>query len=241
MTEEAFSVTQKIEALGKVAGAFAHDFNNRLTVVTGNLELLERKLADRPDLLIFVHEALAGAAEGAALTRQLLAFSGRQPLYPQPFSASDKINDMKDELRLLLGEGIGLKTTLEPDLWHIAADPGQFETALKNIVANARDASGGKGEVVIASENIEIAQARHAAFGIIAPGKYIRVSVTDTGAGIEEDMMPRVLDPFFSGKAGKNHPGLGLSTAYGFIRQSKGYLDIECGEATCVSLYFPAR
>jgi signal transduction histidine kinase len=236
---EPAALEQKMDMLGRMGGAFAHDFNNHLAAISGNLELLERKLADRPDLLVFVREALAGAAEGAALTRKMLAFAGRQPLYPAALDPAGKIRALESELRHILGGGIRLRMELDSDIWPISADAGQFEAALKNLAANARDASGGDGEVVIAARNAELRAAYHSAFAVIEPGRYVRISVRDNGGGIDEKILPLVLDPFFSSKGGRG-AGLGLSTAYGFVRQSRGHLDIECADGACVSLYFPA-
>jgi signal transduction histidine kinase len=140
---EPAALEQKMDMLGRMGGAFAHDFNNHLAAISGNLELLERKLADRPDLLVFVREALAGAAEGAALTRKMLAFAGRQPLYPAALDPAGKIRALESELRHILGGGIRLRMELDSDIWPISADAGQFEAALKNQRGAARRLSFG--------------------------------------------------------------------------------------------------
>jgi signal transduction histidine kinase len=233
-------ISKKMEALSGVAGAFAHDFNNCLTAVTGNLELLERKLADRPELLVFVHEALAGAAESAALTRQMLAFSGRQMLYSLPLDANDKLAAMEEDLRLLLGNRIRLQFELEENPWRFMADPDQLEIVIRNLVLNSREAIEGDGEVVIGTKNTEFRDTYHSSFAAIGPGRYVKIFVRDSGSGIEESILPKIIDPFFSTKKAVEHSGLGFSTAYGFARRSGGGLDMEFQPATCASLYFPA-
>ncbi|HZT50808.1 MAG TPA: PAS domain-containing protein, partial [Stellaceae bacterium] len=235
--EDALRQSQKMEAVGQLTGGIAHDFNNMLTVIAGNLELLEGKLARDPRLLRLVNSAALAASRAEKLTQQLLTFSRRQTLRPQAVDFNQIIIGMDDLLHRTVGETIEVRTQLSPELWPAMADPNQLETALLNLVLNARDAMPGGGQVTLETTNAMIGRGHHE----IAPGAYSVLSVSDTGHGMPEHVLAHVFEPFFTTKEVGKGTGLGLSQVYGFISQSSGYVRIDSreGQGTTVRLYLP--
>ena len=235
--EDALRQSQKMEAVGQLTGGIAHDFNNMLTVIAGNLELLEGKLAREPRLLRLVNSAALAASRAEKLTQQLLTFSRRQTLRPQSVDFNQIIIGMDDLLHRTVGEKIEVRTQLAPELWPARADPNQLETALLNLVLNARDAMPAGGRITLETSNTMIGRGHPE----LAPGPYSVLAVTDTGHGMAEHVLAHVFEPFFTTKEVGKGTGLGLSQVYGFISQSAGHVKIDSLErhGTTVRLYLP--
>ena len=235
--EDALRQAQKMEAVGQLTGGIAHDFNNMLTVIAGNLELLESKLAGEPRLSRLVTSASLAASRAEKLTQQLLTFSRRQQLRPQPVDLNQIIVGMDDLLHRTVGETIEIRTSLAPDIWSAMADPNQLETALLNLVLNARDAIAGGGTITLETENVEVVRGD----AQIAPGYYATLAIADTGSGMSEHVLAHVFEPFFTTKEVGKGTGLGLAQVYGFISQSQGHVRIDSteGQGTTVRLYLP--
>jgi len=243
MSEQKLQQSQKMEAVGQLTGGIAHDFNNLLTVILGNLQLLERQVQETGDeRLLKWASAAGGAAErGAALTKQLLAFSRRQALEPEVVDLNAAVTGMDSLLTRALGETINLKTVMESDLWMTNVDPHQLESAVLNLAVNARDAMPEGGKLTIETANVSLDKAYADQNDGVEPGDYVMVAVSDTGAGMSEEVMRQVFEPFFTTKETGKGTGLGLSMVYGFVNQSQGHIkiDSEEGHGTSIKLYFP--
>ncbi len=240
--EEMLRHAQKMEAIGQLTGGVAHDFNNLLTVVVANLEMLNRRLGDRDSLRIYVERAMKGAARGAAVTQQLLAFARRQPLQPVAFDAGRRIGGLAELLRGTLGQSIVLDIAAAADLWPVEADPNQLESALLNLAINARDAMPEGGRLNVTATNVTLGEAALDEDGGAAgsgPGDFVAISVADTGTGMTAEVRRTAFDPFFTTKPVGQGSGLGLSQVYGFVKQSHGHvtLDSEPGKGTRVTLF----
>ena len=232
--------SQKMEAVGQLTGGIAHDFNNLLQIVTGNLEMLSRRLpADDEKLRRAADNAMSGALRAATLTQRLLAFARRQPLAPKPLQTNQLVEGMSDLMRRTLGETVSIDAKLAADLWLIEADANQLENALLNLAVNARDAMAAGGTLTISTANGVIGEADTDDGAV--PGHYVSLSVCDTGSGMTEATMARVFEPFFTTKEVGRGTGLGLSMVYGFVKQSGGHLRIESslGRGTTVTMYLP--
>jgi signal transduction histidine kinase/ActR/RegA family two-component response regulator len=233
---------QRMEAYGQLTGGIAHDFNNLLTVIGGNLELLDEQITDQR-----LHRMLAraiGAVEmGSRLTRRLLSFARRSRLEPQVINLNDQVIGVIDLLRRTIGETITISSNLAPELGHVRVDPSEIENAILNLAINARDAMPEGGKVIIETENATLDDGFNKAGSIdaIAPGAYVRLSVTDTGTGMTPEVLARAFEPFFTTKEPGRGTGLGLASIYGFARQSNGTVRIESepGKGATVSLYLP--
>ena len=243
--EDQLRQAQKMESIGQLTGGIAHDFNNLLAVVVGNLETMKRRFEamlggqDR-SLLRLADGALRGADRAAALTRQLLAFSRRQTLDPQPFEAGTLIDGVVELLRRSLGERIAVTTLAPAEIWTAFADTNQLESALLNLAVNARDAMPEGGRLSIAAANVAIGPDTIGG-PALAAGDYVAISVADTGTGMTKQVLARAFEPFFTTKALGQGSGLGLSQVYGFVKQSGGDAMIEsaAGTGTVVRLYLP--
>ena len=216
---------QKMDAIGSLAGGVAHDFNNILTVIRGNVEML---LAD--PLLQDAHRGDLGVVYGAAerameLTKQLLAFSRKQVVHPVALDLSDVVREMEPMLRRLIGEDISIETLLEP-MATVMADRAQIEQVLLNLVVNARDALPKGGAINIQTAVVDIMTERRLRGATIPAGRYVSLSVQDTGAGIDAGIIDRVFEPFFTTKEKGKGTGLGLATVYGIVKQSNGFVDV---------------
>ena len=233
---------QKMEALGQLTGGVAHDFNNMLAIIVGNLDLGMRRLS-KEDVRarIYVENALSGARRAAELTKRLLAFSRLQPLKPQSADANKCVADMSELLRRTLGEAIELETVLGGGLWRAIVDVHQLESAILNLVINARDAMGRAGRLTIETANTELNRAYADAHAEVTPGQYVMIAVTDTGRGMSDAVIEKAFDPFFTTKPTGAGTGLGLSQVHGFIKQSKGHIKIysEEGKGTTIKIYLP--
>jgi len=232
--EETLRQTQKIEAIGQLTGGIAHDFNNLLMVISGGLEMLDRRKDPqrRERLLTGMRQA---AQRGSALTRQLLAFSRSQSLAPKAVDLSVQIGRMRDLLDRSLSGAVQVNVQFAPDLWPVEADPGELELVIINLAVNARDAMPDGGSILIEAHNApdEVVMGHR--------GDFIRLAVSDSGAGIPEEVRARVFDPFFTTKEIGKGSGLGLAQVYGFARQSGGtvWIESECGHGTSVIMLLP--
>ena len=238
--EEELRQSQKMEAVGQLTGGVAHDFNNLLTVILGNLEMLEARIADERQLEL-VKEARETAEHGARLTGQLLAFGRRQALDPQLTDLAELLKDIAPLLRRTLGETIEVKTRSRSDTPRVLVDPSQLQNAILNLAINARDAMPTGGRLTIAVENAEIDVDYARLNPEVRTGRYVVVSVTDTGTGMSEEVQRRAFEPFFTTKEVGAGTGLGLSMVYGFAKQSNGHLQLysEPGHGTTVRIYLP--
>lgn len=238
--EDQLRQSQKMEAIGQLTGGLAHDFNNLLTVISGNLEMLERRLTD-PDQREMLTEAQDATEIGARLTGRLLAFGRRQPLEPKPIDLGALVLGMGDLLRHSLGEPVRLEMRLASGLPATLADPGEVENVLLNLAINARDAmpDGGSFIVETAAEHIGPMDAQD--FANVPPGDYVVLSVTDSGMGMSPEVQQRVFEPFFTTKSAGQGTGLGLSMVYGFVKQSGGHITLysEVGIGTTFRIYLP--
>jgi signal transduction histidine kinase len=238
--EERLRQSQKMEAIGQLTGGIAHDFNNLLTGIIGSLDLMEKRLAQgRNDKVAdYAKAAVAAANRAAALTHRLLAFARRQPLDPTPVAANALIAEMEDMLRRTLGENIRLEVLESGNLWLTNCDANQLESALLNLVINARDAMPRGGRICIETSNVTIAE--NDARGV-APGQYVSICVSDTGVGMSPEVIEKAFDPFFTTKPLGKGTGLGLSMTYGFVRQSGGDVTIRSrvDEGSSVCLFLP--
>lgn len=237
-TREALLHSQKIEAIGKLTGGIAHDFNNLLTVVLGSLDLLRRYLPnDDPRVTRLIDNALQGAQRGATLTQRMLAFARRQELDPRPVDLLELTRGMRDLLQRSLGPQIAIETRFPLALDNVMADPQQLETALLNLAINARDAMPDGGILTIAGRN----EATAVNAGL-RPGPYVRLSLRDTGEGMDAETLARATEPFFTTKGTGKGTGLGLSMVHGMVEQLGGQLILQSrpGDGTTVEIWLPA-
>ncbi len=231
----------KMEAIGKLTGGMAHDFNNYLAVIIGNLDLLKERLTDDAAAAQLIDVALGGALRGKDLTKSLLAFSRSQPLDPQVIDVNRHLDAVATLLRRTLGEDIALTTALSPDLWAVRIDAAQLDSGVVNLANNARDAMPQGGSLSLATRNVQVDEAYARLNGDMALGDYVLVEVSDSGVGMPPENVARVFEPFFSTKKPGHGTGLGLSMLYGFVTQSGGHIRIysEVGLGTTVRVYLP--
>ncbi|MBV7554048.1 response regulator [Pseudomonas sp. PDM28] len=241
--EEALRQSQKMEAVGQLTGGIAHDFNNMLTGIIGSLELLRRRLARgrTEDLDSLIDLGVTSANRAAALTHRLLAFSRRQSLDSKPVEMNALVISMDELLQRSINESIRLDMQLDERLWVAEADPNQLESALLNLVINARDAMPDGGRLVVSTSNRHLDEDFAQSQSNLDAGDYVVLSVTDTGCGMAQSIVNRAFDPFFTTKPIGQGTGLGLSMIYGFSKQSGGHVVIHSvvGEGTTVSLFLP--
>ncbi|WP_244611128.1 PAS domain-containing sensor histidine kinase [Ensifer sp. M14] len=239
--EEELRQAQKMEAVGQLTGGLAHDFNNLLTIITGNLEMLEAGLSDKRHLDL-LRDAQAAADDGAKLTAQLLAFGRRQPLNPKVVDVGDLVSDFSKLLARTLGETVELHTATTGVGNDAVVDASQLQNALLNLALNARDAMPDGGRVSIEISSAILDRAYVLQHPLARMGKFILITVTDTGSGMSEEVRQRAFEPFFTTKAVGAGTGLGLSMVYGFVKQSGGHVQLDScpGQGTCARLYLPA-
>jgi PAS domain S-box-containing protein len=219
---------QKLEAVGQLAGGVAHDFNNMLTSIKGTTHLLLDDLAEDHPLRFDIEEIQRSADRAATLTSELLAFSRRQVLQPRVLAINDELTRMRPMLERIAGEGVRLELELAPDLGHARLDGQQFGHVLANLVGNARDALSGQGTITIRTDNVELTRDDVRRYPYeVRPGAYVMLCVEDEGPPIEPDEIDRVFDPFFTTRRRGRPPGLGLSTVYGIVKQSGGYVWVD--------------
>jgi two-component system, cell cycle sensor histidine kinase and response regulator CckA len=232
---------QKMEAIGRLAGGVAHDFNNLLTCIMGNLTLAEEQLEIEPRLARYLQGASAAAESAATLTRQLLAFGRKQVIEPRPVNLSTLIERVQGMLERLIGESITLETACAADLWHVQADPGQLEQVLVNLIVNARDAITGHGEITVETRNLETSQPDVPVPGPPLPGRYVMLTVRDTGRGMSDVVRSKLFEPFFTTKETGAGTGLGLATVYGAVEQNGGTITVEStlGQGSTFRIFLP--
>jgi two-component system cell cycle sensor histidine kinase/response regulator CckA len=240
--EEQFAQSQKMQAVGQLAGGVAHDFNNLLTAMIGFCDLLLSRHGPGDPSFADIMQIKQNANRAANLVRQLLAFSRRQTLQPKVINITDALAEMSNLLRRLIGEKIDLKVAHGRDIGLVKVDPGQLDQVIINLVVNARDAmTAGGGTLAIKTGNEIVDETKHAGAEIIPPGDYVRIEVRDTGIGIPKDNLTRIFEPFFSTKQRGEGTGLGLSTVYGIVKQTGGFISVESemGVGTTFTIYLP--
>lgn len=232
---------QKMEAVGRLAGGIAHDFNNMLAVINGYSELLLRDPALTPRTVTQIAAVREAGERAARLTRQLLAFSRQQVLAPEVLDLDATIYELSGMLQRLIGEDIDVTIRRDPDLGSVRADPGQMEQVLLNLAVNARDAMPQGGRLTIATENVDVDPTQTLLTAGIQPGRYVVLSLTDTGHGMPPAVQQRIFDPFFTTKEVGKGTGLGLSTVLGIVEQSGGHIAVESevGRGTTFRIYLP--
>jgi PAS domain S-box-containing protein len=238
--EEQLRQSQKMEAVGLLAGGISHDFNNLLCVILGNAELLlDTKQSEKQQH--YAEEIKKASGRAAQLTRQLLAFSRKQVLYPTVFNLNTVVADVGKLLQRLIGEDIQIVTESQAGLGSIRADRGQVEQILMNLATNARDAMPSGGMLSILTENAQLGDGDVARYPDMKPGHYVHMAVRDTGTGMTEEVRSRVFEPFFTTKEKGRGTGLGLATVYGIVQQSGGYIWVSStpGEGTAFDVYLP--
>jgi len=232
---------QKMEAIGKLTGGVAHNFNNVLQVLRGNLELLERRHGRDPESRERLSKAIAAVEHGATLASQLLAFGRRQALEPRVVNLAAMMGKLEDMLRRALGELIEVRTTVAGDLWNTFVDPNQLESVVLNLAINGRDAMPEGGKLTVELSNATLDAHGSTLAAEVAEGHYVLIAITDTGTGMPREVLEHALEPYFSTKPEGEGTGLGLSMAYGFIKQSGGDMRIysEPGQGTTVKVWLP--
>jgi PAS domain S-box-containing protein len=240
-SEEHLRQSQKVEAVGKLAGGVAHDFNNLLSVITGYSELLLLRLDGQNPARREIEEIHKAGERAASLTQQLLAFSRRQVLKPRLLRPPGVVENLGTMLRRLIGEHIVFVTQTHPDPWAVRADLGQLEQILMNLAVNARDAMPGGGKLVVSTANTELDTPFVEGELTIPPGQYATLEVADDGCGMDEATRSRIFEPFFTTKDPGKGTGLGLATVYGIVKQSGGYIRVRSapGRGTTYTVYLP--
>ena len=239
--EKLFRESQKLEAVGRLAGGIAHDFNNLLTVILAEAQLMEADLSAESNALESLQEIVKAGERAAALTGQLLAFSRRQVVAPEIFRLNDLIVDMESMLNRIIGENVRVTTRLAPDAGLVRADRNQMEQVLANLVVNAKDALPDGGEISIETSNVELDEDYTRTREGVTPGEYVKMTVSDTGIGMSEEVRARVFEPFFTTKEPGKGTGLGLATSYGLVKQGGGHIGIysEPGLGTTATVFLP--
>lgn len=241
--EAQFVQSQKMQAIGQLAGGVAHDFNNLLTAISGHCDLLMLRRdptdADYADL----DQIRQNANRAASLVGQLLAFSRKQTLKPRVMDLRDTLSDLTHLLNRLVGERVQLTLINSDELWPIRADKRQLEQVIMNLVVNARDAMPGGGQIRLETAAVELTNSVQRDRARVPAGRYVLVRVVDNGCGIPADRIDKIFDPFYTTKRTGEGTGLGLSTAYGIIKQTGGFIFVDStpGQGTAFSLYFPAH
>ena len=239
--EDQLRQSQKMEAIGRLAGGVAHDFNNLLTVIKGYSELMMEEIRPEDPLRMELDEIQKAADRAATLTRQLLAFSRQQVMAPKVVDLNAIVNNMDKLLRRLLGEDVQLSATFDPDLGRVKADPGQIEQVIMNLAVNARDAMPLGGKLSIETANVDFDDTYAREHIAAKSGSYVMIAVTDSGTGMPPEVRQRIFEPFFTTKELGKGTGLGLSTVYGIVKQSDGYIWVysEIGVGTSFKVYLP--
>jgi PAS domain S-box-containing protein len=241
LLENQLQQARRMEAVGRLAGGIAHDFNNLLTIIKGYVEMALQRCVDRPELHGNLRRIEDGADRAVTLVRQLLAFSRKQVLRPKVLDLNTIVVNLDQLLRRLMTENIAMKTFVSKEVAAIKADPGQIEQVIMNLVVNARDALPDGGRIVIETSNVDLDPTYTLDHAVVRPGPYVLLAVTDTGTGMNADTAAHIFEPFYTTKESGRGTGLGLSTVYGIVKQSGGYIWVysELGKGTTFKVYLP--
>ena len=237
--EDELRQSQKMEAVGRLAGGVAHDFNNLLTVINGYADLLSGSLPADPPAADMARQIRAAGERAAALTRELLALGRQSVTAPRPLDLNAVVSGLDQLLGRVVGENVRLVTDLAPNLWSVRADPSQLEQVVVNLYVNARDAMPGGGRLSVATSNVELGDECARAHPDVRAGEHVLLVVADTGAGIPAEVLPHIFEPFFTTKG--NGTGLGLATVYGIVREAGGHIAVDSavGRGTEFRVYLP--
>jgi PAS domain S-box-containing protein len=241
LLEQQLLQAQKMESIGRLAGGIAHDFNNLLTSIIGYAEMAQMKISPKEPSYNCIKQILNASERAKILIEKILTFSRKVVTQQKIINLNSLIENFKDMLERILGEDIELKFILEKELGNIKADPHQIEQIIMNLAVNSRDAMPKGGKLIIETKNIEFNLDNIKRPPSLVPGKYILLSVTDTGYGIDDKILPHIFEPFFTTKKKGMGTGLGLSTVYGIVKQSNGHIEVESqvGKGTTIKIYFP--
>src|SRR5213593_736475 len=231
----------KMEAIGKLAGGVAHDFNNLVTIITGYSDMVLSRIGPEDAMRRDIEQIKKAGDRAHSLTRQLLAFSRRQMLQPKVLDLNAVVTNLEPMLQRLIGENIELVIELKPGLGQVKADPGQIEQVIMNLAINSRDAMSQGGKLLLETDNAELDEEYARRHLPMQPGSYVRLAVSDTGCGMDAATQSRIFEPFFTTKEQGKGTGLGLSTVYGIVKQSGGYIWVysEPGQGTTFKIYLP--
>ncbi|MBM4325221.1 MAG: response regulator [Deltaproteobacteria bacterium] len=232
---------QKMESIGTLAGGVAHDFNNILTTIQGYAQLGMMSLKEDDPLYENLKEIQQASGRAANLTRQLLLFSRKQPMELFTLNLSETVDNLMKMLNRLIGEDIAVDTHLEPNLWTVRVDPGNIEQVIMNLVVNAKDAMSNGGRITIKTENVEIDKDYCNIYRYAYPGRFVCLSVEDTGIGMSKEILQNIFEPFFTTKGLGKGTGLGLSVVYGIVKQHEGWINVysEPGQGSIFKVYLP--
>jgi signal transduction histidine kinase/ActR/RegA family two-component response regulator len=241
-SQQGIAMSARMEAVGQLASGVAHDFNNLITVIKGYTDLLSRKLDASSPLANYVEQIKKAGERASSVTRQLLAFSRKQATQPQALELNSLILSMNKMLRVLIGEHIEISVQSDPALDKVFADPGQIEQMILNLTVNARDAMPKGGKLVFSTANVELNEAEAAAYRGAKAGRYVRMSVADTGCGMDRDTAKRIFEPFFTTKGAGHGTGLGLAIVAGITKHLAGYVQVESevNQGSAFHIYLPA-
>ncbi len=234
--------SQKMEAVGQLAGGISHDFNNLLSIINGYSQMLLDDKLLKESQRSKLEEIMRAGDLATSLTRQLLVFSRRQSMESRIIDLNETVSVMNKMLRRIIMENIKMVIELQPHLWHVKVDPGQIEQLIMNLLVNARDAMPEGGKLTIKTENVVIdGSARHAHPAGVKPGSYVMLSVSDTGCGMDDNVKQHIFEPFFTTKETGKGTGLGLAIVYGVVKQCNAFIDVqsELGKGTLFRIYFP--
>ena len=239
--EEQFRQAQKMEAVGRLAGGVAHDFNNVLTVIHLSARLLERELHPQDPLLVHVQRIREAGQRATNLTKQLLTFSRKEIVEPQRLDLNQVVREMSRMLGRIIGEDVELVLDLADDLWPLYIDPTQMEQVIMNLVVNARDAMPQGGRLTVRTANATLDETHTAQHVEAQPGEYVLLTISDTGIGMDDEVKSHIFEPFFTTKGPGKGTGLGLATVHGIVKQNQGHIEVrsEPGQGTSLDIYLP--